>query len=355
MGKHVPPEAVLPELVRMAVPLLQEAERRCPRTGPGAKPVVPDWVVAAWIMIAVLAKKKSKSAQYRYLGGRRGEVAAWLGTDAFLARGSYFRRYRRAHRLYQAAIRLQGARAVADGVVHPRHVAVDKSLLEAAGPPWHQRQRAAGEVRPGVDVEGAWGRSEHDGWVYGYSYEVVVVSTPRQVVFPLLASVDTAGACEAQTFAAKVADLPAATQTVSADSAYDANHLGEQVEYDADGRRTGRRFVCPENPRNSKRPKTRPGHADAARARSRQRRQQRRRFREGPRGRRIYARRKKTVEPFNSWFKALFDLEAKVWHRGLDNNRTHVLASIFAYQLLVRYNHRCGHKNGCIRWILDAL
>jgi hypothetical protein len=195
-------DTALPELVRLAVPLLQEAERRCPRTGPGAKPVVPDWVVAAWIMIALLAKKESKSAQYRYLCGRRDEVAAWLGSGAFLARGGYFRRYRRAHRLYQAAIRLQGARAVAEGVVHPRHVAVDKSLIDAAGPPWHQRDRRAGKVRAGVDVAGAWGRSEHDGWVYGYSYEVVVVSTPRQVVFPLLASVDTAGACETQTFAA---------------------------------------------------------------------------------------------------------------------------------------------------------
>jgi hypothetical protein len=142
---------------------------------------------------------------------------------------------------------------------------------------------------------------------------------------------------------------------VSADSAYDANHLGERVEYDAAGRRTGRRFVCPENPRNNRRRKTRPGHADASRARSRQRRLQRRRFRESERGRRIYARRKTTVEPFNSWFKALFDLEQKAWHRGLDNNRTQVLAALFSYQLLLRYNHRCGQKNGRIRWILDAL
>jgi len=355
MGKQATAVTILPELIRLAVPLLQEAERQCPRSGPGAKPVVPDWVVAAWIMIVLLAKKKSKSAQYRYLCGRRQDLAAWLGTEAFLARCSYFRRYRRAHRLYQTAITLQGAQAVTDGVVHPRHVAVDKSLIEALGPVWHQRDRQAGEVPAGVDVDGAWGRSEHDGWVYGYSYEVVVVSTPRQIVFPLLASVDTASACETQTFASKIADLPEATQTVSADSAYDANHLGEQVEYDDKGRRTGRRFVCPENPRNNKRPKTKPCAADASRAQSRRRRLQRRRFRDSARGRRLYARRKKTAEPFNSWLKGLFELEQGVWHRGLDNNRTQLLASIFAYQLLVRYNHRWGHKNACIRWILDAL
>jgi hypothetical protein len=42
-------------------------------------------------------------------------------------------------------------------------------------------------------------------------------------------------------------------------------------------------------------------------------------------------------------------------HRGLDNNRTQLLAAIFAYQVLLRYNHRCGKKNGQVRWILDML
>jgi len=42
------------------------------------------------------------------------------------------------------------------------------------------------------------------------------------------------------------------------------------------------------------------------------------------------------------------ELDDRVWHRGLDNNRTQLLAALFAYQLLVRYNHRRGHKNGQI-------
>lgn len=32
-----------------------------------------------------------------------------------------------------------------------------------------------------------------------------------------------------------------------------------------------------------------------------------------------------------------------------------VLAALFAYGLLVRYNHRRGNENGQIRWIIDAL
>ena len=62
-----------------------------------------------------------------------------------------------------------------------------------------------------------------------------------------------------------------------------------------------------------------------------------------------------TVEPFNDWFKGLFDLGDHVWHRGLANNQTHVLACIFAYQLLLRYNHDNGHHNGRVKWILDTL
>jgi hypothetical protein len=61
------------------------------------------------------------------------------------------------------------------------------------------------------------------------------------------------------------------------------------------------------------------------------------------------------VEPFDQWLKSLGELDSRVWHRGLDNNRTQILAGIFVYQLRVRYNHRCGHANARIRWLLDAL
>lgn len=82
---------------------------------------------------------------------------------------------------------------------------------------------------------------------------------------------------------------------------------------------------------------------------------ERQKFLKRPYARRLYSRRKKTVEPFNQWFKSQFELDLKVWHRGLENNRTQILASMFTYQLLVRFNHRCGRPNGRVRWIMDAL
>lgn len=355
MGRRATDGALVSKLMALAVPLLQKAEFLSPRTGPGAKPEIPDWLLAGLIMIAILHKKKSKSAQYRFLVQRRVEVADWLGRDRFPSRATYFRRYRRAHRLYREAIRLQGQQAVAEGIADPTVVAADKSLVTAQGPPWHVSDRQAARRRAGTDAEGAWGYSEHNGWVYGYSYEVVVSATPRSLVFPLLASVDAANASEVRTFATKIDALPALTRVVLADSGYDANHLGERVEFDAADRRTGRRFVCPPNPRNNKRPKTKPGGADASRARSRRRRTQRIAYYQSRGGRRLYKRRSKTAEPFNQWLKSLFELTGRVWHRGLDNNRTQLLGSIFAYQLLVRFNHQQGNNNGRVQWILDHL
>jgi hypothetical protein len=355
MGKRAKSGTEIEALVKMAVPLLQEAERRYPRTGRGDKPDIPDWLIAGLIMIALLKRRKSKSAQYRFLGEQRAEIARWLENSRFPSRATYFRRYRRAYPLYREAIRLQGQRAIAEGVADAEHVAVDKSLLEALGPAWHQRDRQTGRIPAGVDRDSNWGYSEYDGWVQGYSYEVVVTATPGSTVFPLLGSVDVASASETRTGPEKIKALPSTVRTVSADSGYDTNALGELVEYDEQGQRTGRHFLCPQNPRNHKRPKTKPGGADASRIRSRQRRQQRQTFLKSPRGRRLYARRKKTVEPFNQWFKALFELDQCVWHRGLGNNQTQILAAIFAYQLLVRYNHRRGNKNGRLRWIMDTL
>jgi hypothetical protein len=358
MGKRATTGACLQALAKMAAPLLREAERQCPRTGPGAKPDIPDWFIGLLIMIAVLKRKKSKSAQFRFVTdetNRRliADAAEW---NEFPSRSTFFRRYRRSHQLFRAAVKLQGEKAVVEGVADPRVVAVDKSLVAARGPLWHKRDRQANRIPKGlhgVDRESTWGRSQHDGWVQGYSFEVVVCATPGSTVFPLLASVGTASAKETQTFDEKIDDLPEKTNHVLADSGYDSNELAERIEYDDEDRRTGWRFLCPENRRGSKvGPKaTTPTPRDE----SHRRRLQRRKYLKSRVGKRLYARRGQTVEPFNDWFKGLFDLDQQVWHRGLNNNRAQMLAAVFAYQLLVRYNYRRGNKNGQVKWIVDKL
>ncbi len=356
MGSRAKPGTSLEALVRMAIPLLKEAERRCPRAGPGAKPEIPDWFMGVLIMVAVLLRKKSKSSQFRWLVDKthRRQIAAWTGVDAFPSRSTFFRRYRRSHQLYSKAIELQGQQAIAEEVTNAREAAVDKSLMAAQGRPWHKHERKKGKIPRGVDREAAWGYSEHHGWVYGYSFEVVVSSTRKSTVFPLMASVGTGSAAEVRTFREKIDRLSPAVKCVSADSGYDANYLGERIEFDTAGRRTGRRFLCPENPRNTANRKLKPCQT-VDQERSRQLRRERKAFLKSRPGRRVYQRRSRTVEPFNSWLKSLFELETRVWHRGLANNQTQILAAIFAYQLLVRYNHRRGNHNGRIQCLVDTL
>jgi hypothetical protein len=356
MGKRATVGACLASLVKMAVPLCQQAERECPRTGPGRKPDIADWVLAVLIMIAVLKRKKSKSAQYRFLDEHRRELKQLLGVKQFPARSTYFDRYRRAHRLFVYAVKLQGEQSIAEGIVDAADVAVDKSLMSARGPLWHKSDRKKNRIPKGlhgVDRDSDWGCSKHDGWVQGYSFEVVVCATKNSTVFPLLASADAASAKETTTFDAKIDDLPEATKNVSADSGYDSNHVAERIEYSPEGKRNGRRFLCPENKRGSK---DKSGCTPVTpRDESHRRRLACRKFYRSRRGKSIYRRRSQTVEPFNEWFKSLFELEDRVWHRGLDNNRTQLLAALFAYGLLVRYNHRRGKENGQIRWIMDTL
>lgn len=356
MGKRATVGTCLASLVKMAVPLCQRAERECPRTGPGRRPDIPDWVLAVLIMVAILKRKKSKSAQYRFLDEHRRELKAWLGTRKFPARSTYFDRYRRAHRLFAYAIKLQGEQAIAEGIIDVTDVVPDKSLVAARGPLWHKSDRQKNRIPKGlrgVDRESDWGYSKHDGWVQGYSFEVVVSATKNSIVFPLLASASVASAKETTTFDEKIDELPAVTNNVAADSGYDSNHIAERIEYSADGKRTSRRFVCPENKRGSK---DKSGRKPVQpRDESHRRRLDRRQFYHSRRGKAIYRRRSQTVEPFNEWFKSLFELEDRVWHRGLENNQTQLLAALFAYQLLVRFNHRRGRQNGQVRWILDTL
>ena len=76
MGRRSSEGTCLAASVRTALPVLREAERQCLRTRPGPEARICDWLIAVLIMIAVLKRKKSKSAQYRCLSKNRSEIAA---------------------------------------------------------------------------------------------------------------------------------------------------------------------------------------------------------------------------------------------------------------------------------------
>jgi hypothetical protein len=344
----------LARLVTMAIRVCRAAQRLCHRTGPGRSPKYDDAQIAVLILIAVLNRRKSKSAQYRFGDERRTWLMKLLGIRQFPARSTYFSRYRSAHKLLDAAVYVQGQLALAEGIADATTVAVDKSLVAARGPVHHPKPRSYEKPKPGVDRQAGWAYSEHDGWVYGYGFESVVTATPGSLVFPLLASVDAANRSEHRTFREKIVLLPEGTRHVLADKAYDGNANQEAVERDRQGRLSGRRFLCPLILRAGKAKVGQYPHR-GQRERLRQRRKLRHDLMNSPKGRRLYEQRTKSIEPFHEWFKNDFELTERVWHRGLDNNRTQILAAMVCYQLMVRYNHRLGHDNGQIQWIFDRI
>jgi Transposase DDE domain len=359
---HVMEDRRLARLARMAISVCKAAQDRCPRRGPGHPQDYSDWQMAVLILIAVLNRRKSKSAQYRYLKQHANEMKRWLGLRSWPARSTYFERYLRAWRLFEAAIEIMGRRMCRTWA-NARTVAVDKSLVRAKGPEQHkrtgrrrERQRKPRRRERGSDPEANWGYSTHHGWIYGYSFEVVVCAPRNGPVVPLLASVNVASTSEHRSFTPKIDRLPKATRDVLADAGYDNNRYGEQIEYDG-ARRTGRRFICPSVPRPND-PLSDEAYAPEKhrdRCVSRERRLKRKRFFRSRLGRSLFKRRRKTVEPFIEWLKNLFDLHDRVWHRGLNNNATQILAAIFAYQILAQYNRRFATNEGEIQWLLDGL
>jgi hypothetical protein len=353
MPKRATDGALLDELVSLSIPLCQRAEKESPRTGPGRKPTIPDWVLALMIMVAVMLRKKTKSAQVVWWKQHRADFERWLPGQRMPGRSTFYDRYRRVHRLFRQAIVLQGKEVVSRHWADPECTAVDKSLVAGRGRPWKPADRRRNHVPRRVDTATTWGYSDYHGWVQGYAFEVVVTAPAQGVIWPLVASVDTASRSEQKSILEKVPDLPAATKYVLADSGYDSNAVAEAVETAKPCRR---RFLCPEV-RRRRPPRRRQLLSRQSRERQHHRRQRdaRRVFLKSRLGRSLYKRRKTSVEPFHAQLKHLFDLDHRVWHWGLENNRTMILAAICAYQLLLIHNHRKRRRVANLQCLLDAL
>jgi hypothetical protein len=353
MGINVLSRDVFREFVQVAMRACGQAEAKNVRPGRGRQPVIPDRVIATLIAIAVAARRKTKSAQFRFLWAHAEELRS-LGVWPLPKRTTYFERYRRAWRVLQRAIACEGKLATKQRWADVQSVAADKSMVAAQGPPAHRWKGKPCRVH-GVDRDAGWSCSEHDGWVYGYGYEVIVSAGKQGPVWPLLASVEPGNRHETKMIRDKLPQLPHRAKSVLADRGYDADDLTELIEW-RNGRRTGRRFLCPLIRRcNARRTPKQVWPRTQARRTRQTHRQARAAYCASPMGRRLYRRRRVTVEPFNAWLKDRFHLQNRVWHRGLDNNRTQILAAIFSYQLVLHLNRIHGNPTGSIAWLLDAL
>lgn len=351
--------ACLDRLIALAKPILLQAELQNPRKGPGRKPEIPNWVMSLLILVATLKKKKSKSSQFRWLINNATQIEPYLNGHRLPSRSTYFDRFKKVQTIVEEAIVLMGKKAIKHRWADASIAAVDKSLMIAKGPKWWKSDRIKKRIPKrlrGIDRESQWGFSSHHGWVQGYSFEVIVSCGKKGVIWPLAASVDVASMSEHRTFGNKIRFIPGCTRYVLADSGYDNNEFADRIELN-DNRLTGKRFLCPQNSRGKRRKKSAPQRKNESKRKYaiRMRRAQRNEYFQRKSSQRIFRLRSQSVEPFNEWFKSTFELKERVWHRGIDNNRTQVLTCLLAYQVLIYSNCRKRNPSGKIRPILDAL
>jgi hypothetical protein len=101
-----------------------------------------------------------------------------------------------------------------------RELYEDKSLCKAQGPVWHQSDRQAGRIPPGLhplDTEATWSKSAYHGWLYGYGVHL----SDNRAGFPPLVQVETASVSESTVLQAKEPRLvhALAPETLSSDDA----------------------------------------------------------------------------------------------------------------------------------------
>ena len=87
MGKRAKAGASVEALVEMAIPLLQQAERQCPRIGPGRKPTIPDWLLGEFILRGCSNARRPKRRSHCFLTepANRHRLVAMLGCDDCLS------------------------------------------------------------------------------------------------------------------------------------------------------------------------------------------------------------------------------------------------------------------------------
>ena len=84
---------------------------------------------------------------------------------------------------------VSSSRFATEAGFHQQVVYEDKSLFKAAGPVWHQKDRAKNHLPKGlrgVDKTATWSKSGYHGWVYGYGLHLTSIRTGFPILFEVL-------------------------------------------------------------------------------------------------------------------------------------------------------------------------
>lgn len=189
---------------------------------------------------------------------------------------------------------------------HGRAVAADSTALRAKGGVWHKKDREAGRVpHSTIDTEANWSKSGYHGWWYGWKLHLA--AAVYSVWIPLAAELTCANTYDADIAPLLLRELPAEVRFLLGDSHYRDDLLQKACE---------KRGCFLVTPRSGRYP-----HDDP-----------------GVEVRRIFHKlRSKTIEPFNSLFKRVFDWGGQVPVKGLRRTQLVVLGAILLYQLVLLY------------------
>ena len=207
------------------------------------------------------------------------------------------------------------------GFVDSMSVAVDSTLIRAAGHVWHALDRARNILPiPGIDKLASWGITGAKKWIYGYKLHVVC--SVGKLVVPLSACFTSGNIPDRNMYESLITAFGGSVQNVLADAGYDADKLYKLTE------KQDMRLIAVINKigKNTK-PK----------------RQERYNFYHSQEGQLLHKPRRSTIEPLFEAIKSTFEIKRlKAREKQVE---TSVLSCVLAYQIIVYHNWITGRGN----------
>lgn len=286
-------------------------------------------------IVSLLRALWARRSLWRYLSSTP-LVALACGLESIPDRRTLDRRLTDIAPQAEAQIQALGLVLALEAVTDARVAASDGSAFATPGPVWHQKDKAAGRVPPGLhglDREADWIQSTYHGWVYGYKAHVTISVAPTTVRVVLDATV-TGSACESHILQARVAHLPPLVTTLLLDAGYDD---GDLIALCAD---YGIHVLAPlSKPIGVSSSQDRRDRAD---------------FLASDEGKSRYKQRGCSIEPFFSTLKSLFHLDP-LPVQGKTKASVFILLALFAWNLIVLFNFLSQRPLGAVKSVLDLL
>lgn len=294
-------------------------------------------VILRVFLLMVLKRIKQFAALYRYLHAHPLERAA-CGLEQMPDESTLRKRLKKLKPTVQRQIRAWAGELIKQGVTSAEIVAVDKKMIEAQGPLWHQSDRSENRLPEGlrgVDRDGCWSCSGYRGWVQGYGSHIAVVATAGQPIAPLWADFTKNNEQEAKVACQLGRELPDEVKKVLGDIGYDDPDLRCEIER-YEKRLLERCLIVPIEVKENT-----PG--------------KRRRYGSiYENNREFFKRRKVTIEPFFDRLDQSFEIEP-AWMKGLANNESLGVLWVAAYQLMMLYLHEQGENPEHVKQLIDIL